>query len=175
MSTSHDSAHQLVSMCLAAVKADAVPNSVTRLLDAIPLMLAALYYLFAPFFLSLTCRGLTDYLKNVSKEWQGMHDVPPHLTPESIAATCEWVADAPQVIPTLLLPLAAAVFAIQSQDIPAVVLAFASVVICVATLWIYSTSPLKYRSYKFVKGKYTIVAVVGVALNAAAAGFVLSR
>src|SRR6516164_7597444 len=163
------SCNQLLSEYIAATHGDAATTIGTRVLQATPLMVAALYYLLSPFFIGRACKGLSDYLKGISSTLTGpTPNVPLHLTPDAVAATCEWVIDAPQLIPTLLLPLAAAVFTLQSQDVPAIVLAFASVVICAATLWIYSVSPLQYRARKL--WKYTIVAVAGVILNAAAAG-----
>lgn len=148
----------------------------SRLLEAVPLLLATAYYLSEPFFTSLAAKGLIEYLDKGNREWQGsLDELPPHLSPKAIAANVDWIIDAPQLVPTLLLPLTAVVLAFTDNDVPTVILAFSSIVIPIAALWIYNISPLKYRSYKIVKNKYTVVAATGVLLNGVAAGFVLAR
>jgi hypothetical protein len=141
-----------------------------HLLEAIPLLLAAFYYLLSPFFSDLVKRGFISYLDKVDSEWHGPDSqMPPHRTSEVLGQNIDWVIDAPQMVPGLLLPLAAAIFALQSNDLSAVVLSFAAVGICAAVLWIYSRSPVQYRSMRFVWHRYTLVASLGVVLNVAAA------
>ena len=148
----------------------------STVLEAVPLLLATAYYAFAPFFSGLASKGLIEYLEKENKEWKGsLDEIPPHLTPGAIAANIDWVIDAPQLVPTLLLPLTAAVFAFKSSDVPTIILAFSSIVITVAALWIYNVSPLKYRSYKIIKNRYTVVAATGAILNGTAAILVLIR
>jgi hypothetical protein len=143
---------------------------VSRLLEATPLLLATLYYILTPFFSGLGYRGYVSYLGKVNNEWQGPKvPLPPHLAPEALAANVDWLVDAPQMVPTLLLPLAAAVFAFHDSTISSIVLAFAAIVICVAALWIYSRSPLEYRSLRFIGNRYTVVAALGIVLNGTAA------
>ena len=45
--------------------------SASRFLESVPLILAAVYYLLAPFFTGLVHRGLIDYLEKVDSEWRG--------------------------------------------------------------------------------------------------------
>src|SRR5690349_9111610 len=99
-----------------SVSADTAGNS--RLLVATPLLLAALYYLFSPFFAEQARQRLIDYLEKVDREWEGPKiNLPPHLEPQAIAANADWLIDAPQMVPTLLLPLAGAVFAFNENGI----------------------------------------------------------
>jgi len=140
-------------------------DSASRFLEAVPFLLAATYYMFGPFFISQVRQKLVDHLKKVGDEWKGPQDSPPHLTPRAIAVTAEWTIDAPQVVPTLLLPLAGAVFALRSSSISAAVLAFAALVISVFCLWIYAQSPLEYRAHRYIFHRYTILSMLGIILN----------
>jgi hypothetical protein len=147
----------------------------SRLFVATPLLLAAVYYLFSPFFVQQTRQRLIDYLEKVDREWEGPRDgLPPHLEPQAIGATADWVIDAPQMVPTLLLPLAGAVFAFNENGISGVILAFATVIICAATLWIYTRSPVEYRARRVIWHKYTTVSALGIILNLLVAGILLS-
>jgi hypothetical protein len=147
-----------------------------RLLEATPLLLGALYYAMTPFFAQLTRRGYKTYMEKIEREWQGPKvSLPPHLDIEALAANIDWLIDAPQMVPTLLLPLAAAVFALRDSSISSVVLAFAAICVSGAALWIYSRSPLEYRSLRFLGNRYTVVSALGVILNAAAAVLILLR
>jgi hypothetical protein len=153
-----------------------VKNAETHLLEAIPLLLAAFYYLLFPFFSDLVKQGFINYLDKVDSEWRGPDSpVPLHRTSEALGQNIDWVIDAPQMVPGLLLPLAGAIFALQSNDWSAVVLSFASIGICAAVLWIYSRSPVEYQSMRFVGHRYTLVAGLGVVLNVAAAIVLLVR
>lgn len=167
---------QTTQVVLAMHSASSHSQGPSKLLDATPLFLAALYYALTPFFSQQVRSGYIDYLQKVNSEWQGPKaSIPPHLAPEALAANTDWLIDTPQMVPTLLLPLAAAVFALHDSDLSGVVLAFAAIVICAAVLWIYSRSPLQYRSLRFVGNRYTLVPALGVVLNAAAAVLLLTR
>jgi hypothetical protein len=145
-----------------------------RVLTAIPSSVAALYYALSPFFGRLVCTGLADYLGKVDHEWQGsLAGVPPHRSTEAISAIIDWVVDAPQMVPALLLPLTTAVFALRNKSAAAIVLSFSVVGICAATLWIYSCTPLEYRSKRLIGRRYTVVALAGVILNIASATVVV--
>lgn len=148
----------------------------SHVLASIPLIIAGLYYLLSPFFIRLVRKGLTDYLDKVDQEWQGPKDeIPPHRTSEAIAANIDWVIDAPQMVPALLLPLTAAVFALQNNNTAAIVLSFSVVVICTATLWIYSCSPVEYRSMRLLGYRYTIIALVSIVLNGVSAAVIILK
>jgi len=71
--------------------------------------------------------------------------------------------------------LALAIFTIRGSATSAVVISAACIVICVATLWIYSRSPLQYRSFRFIRHRYTVVNALGVVPNLAAARMPLAR
>jgi hypothetical protein len=151
-------------------------GSAPRFLEATPLLLGALYYIMTPFFGKLVRRGYISYMEKVEREWRGPKaPLPPHLSPEALAANIDWLIDAPQMVPTLLLPLAAAVFALQNTAISSIVLAFSAVGVSAAALWIYSRSPLEYRSLRFVKNRYTLVSLLGIVLNMGAAILVFFR
>lgn len=152
-----------------ALRGSSGGNVVAKLLHSTPSLLAALYYLSAPFFVRLTRRGYTDYAAKVDEEWQGPKYTPPHLEPKAVAESIDWMIDAPQVVPTLLLPLAAAVFAIRDSAISSIVLAFASIAISICAVWIYSISPMEYRTFRIPKTGHTLVAVLGIVLNTTAA------
>jgi len=79
------------------------------------------------------------------------------------------------MVPSLLLPLTAAVFAMHDNDLAGAILAFSTVGICAAALWIYSRSPLEYRSLRFIGSRYTLVSALGVILNLTGAGLILLR
>jgi hypothetical protein len=143
---------------------------VPKLLRATPSLLAALYYVSAPFFSRMTRQRYVDHAEKVGREWQGsVANIPPHLDPKIIAENIDWVIDAPQVVPTLLLPLATAVFAIRDSAVASIVLAFSSIGISIFALWMYSKSPVEYRSLRIPTTKHTIVAVLGIVLNISAA------
>jgi hypothetical protein len=146
-----------------------------KILDATPFLLATLYYLLTPFFTELVRRGLVGYLNDLDAEWQGP-DVsrPPHLTPQAIASNIDWIVDAPQMVPTLLLPLAGAILALTNGDIVSVILSFSVLLVAAAALWIYTRSPVQYRSFRLIKHRYTIVSILGIALNAGTAALLLS-
>jgi hypothetical protein len=147
----------------------------SRLLVATPLLLAAVYYLFSPFFVQQARQRLIDYLEKVEREWEGPRDgLPPHLEPQAIGANTDWIIDAPQMVPTLLLPLAGAVFAFNDNGVSGIILAFATVIICAATLWIYTRSPVEYRAVRMIWHKYTVVSTLGIVLNLLVAGILLS-
>jgi len=147
----------------------------SRLFVATPLLLAAMYYIFSPFFVQQARQRLIDYLEKVDREWEGPRDgLPPHLEPQAIGANVDWIIDAPQMVPTLLLPLAGAVFAFNDNGISGVILAFATVIICAATLWIYTRSPVEYRARRVIWHKYTVVSALGIVLNLLVAGILLS-
>lgn len=145
-----------------------------KLIGAFPVILAALYYALSPFFTELTRKGYTEYLDKVDAEWHGNGaPLPPHRTSEALGANIDWIIDAPQMVPSLLLPLATAIFALSDNDLSAVILSTAAILICVATLWIYSQSPIRYRSFRIVGHRYTVVSALGIVLNLAAAAMLL--
>lgn len=147
-----------------------------RLLDSMPLILAAIYYLLAPFFIGLVRRGFIDSLSKADREWKGTdHPLPPHRTSEHLATNIDWIIDAPQMVPSLLLPLAAVLFALRNSVAAAIIFSLSTLGICAATLWIYSQSPLEYRSLGFVRHRYTLVTASGVILNFGAAILLLLR
>lgn len=148
----------------------------TTLLEVVPLAIAAFYYLLSPFFNGLVRDGFVNYLEKTDDEWQGpITGLPPHRTTEALSANIDWVIDAPQMIPGLLLPLTAGIFALADQDAAAAILAFATVLICAATLWIYTRSPVEYRSLRLIGHRYTVVSVLGVILNAVTAMLILIK
>jgi hypothetical protein len=152
----------------------ASPGEVSKLLEATPWLLAAFYYLFAPFFIEQARKRLIDYLDKVNEEWQGPKgSIPPHLTSKAIGATTDWVIDAPQLVPTLLLPLAGAVFSIHNNSIAGVILTFGTLVICTLTLWMYTRSPIEYQARRFIWHKYTLLSILGLVLNLAVAAILL--
>ena len=166
-------------LCVAGATSGDEPEgnaeSQVRLLEAAPLMIAALYYLCSPFFSKHVGKRLNDYLLLVDGEWTGpTNGTPPHRTSQSIGATLDWVTDAPQMVPVLLLPLTASVFAFQGTA-AAIILGFASVLICVLTLWIYFCPPLKYRSLRLIGHRYTVVSMLGMLLNGGAAALLFFR
>lgn len=141
-------------------------SEASKFLQATPFLLAAFYYLLSPFFIQQTRRRLTDYFEKINAEYVGPKDpVPPHLSPEAIGATADWIIDAPQVVPTLLLPLAGAVFSLHDNSIAGIIVAFAAVIVCVATLWMYTRSPIEYQARRFIWHTYSLVSVVGIILN----------
>ena len=147
-----------------------------RILDAMPLILAAIYYLLAPFFVGLARRGFIDSLTKADMEWKGPdNELPPHRTSEYLSTNIDWIIDAPQMVPSLLLPLAAVLFAFRNSFASAVILALSALGICVATLWIYFRSPLEYRSIGFLGHRYTLVTASGVILNTGAAILLILR
>jgi hypothetical protein len=160
-------AHSLVAT-LSGAESKTDTTGASKLLVAAPFLLAALYYAISPFFAQQVRRRLADYFDKVNAEWEGPTDcIPPHLKTDAITATTDWTIDAPQMVPTLLLPLAGAVFALNDNNIVGVVLAFATVMICVATLWIYMRSPIEYQARRFAWRRYTSVSALGLALNIA--------
>jgi hypothetical protein len=137
-----------------------------KLIGAFPAILAALYYGLSPFFNELTRKGYIEYLDKIDAEWHGSTaSLPPHRTSEALAANIDWIIDAPQTVPSLLLPLATALFALSNKNLSAIVLSAAVILICVATLWIYSQSPLRYRSLRLLGHRYTAVSAFGIVLN----------
>jgi hypothetical protein len=144
-------------------------GAASRLVEAMPFFLGALYYVFMPFFIKQTQQRLVDYLEKVDTEWQGSREPPPHLAPRAVAITVEWTTDATQVVPTLLLPVAGAVFALRSNSLSAAVLAFSALIISVICLWIYSQSPVEYRARRYIFHRYTIISIFGIILNIAVA------
>lgn len=149
-------------------------------LEAVPLLIAALYYLLSPFFVGITTKGLCDYLDGVDEEWSGDLDaIPPHRSSEALGGVLEWVMDAPQLVPSVLLPLLAVMFVIDSREVVAVVLAVTCLLLSVAALWIYRVSPLQYRAIRLRKYKlvsqYTLVSMVGLLFNLAAAVLVVAN
>jgi hypothetical protein len=145
-----------------------------KILEAVPFVLAVLYYLFSPFFIGQARKGFIAYMEKADAEWQGDKAlIPPHLKPKAVAANVDWIVDAPQMIPIILLPLAAAVFVLKGVA-SEVILAFATIVICVLTLWIYSCSPIEYRALRIVRHKYTLASALGIVLNMATAIVILT-
>lgn len=152
------------------------PGITSHLLEATPLLLAAFYYLLAPFFSDLVRQRFIVHLEKMDREWSGPEvQLPPHLTSAGLEQNIDWVIDAPQMVPGLLLPLAGAIFAFRDSDLSAIILAFATISICAAALWIYSQSPVKYQSIRFAGHRYTLVAALGVLLNGIAAVVLLIR
>jgi len=140
-----------------------------------PLILATAYYFASPFFSELVRKRFVDYLDAADREWHGQNYPPPHRTSEALAANIDWIIDVPQVVPCFLLPLTAAIFAFRINDSSAVILIFAALAVCVATLWIYNRSPLDYRSMRIIGHRYTLVAGLGMFANAVTAILVLVR
>jgi hypothetical protein len=146
-----------------------------KLIAAFPVILAALYYALSPFFTELTRKGYTEYLDKVDAEWRGNSvPLPPHRTSQALGTNIDWIIDAPQMVPCLLLPLATAIFALNDNGLAAVILSAATILICVATLWIYSQSPIRYRSFRIIGHRYTVVSAFGIVLNLTAAAMLLA-
>ncbi len=152
-----------------------------RLLQSAPFFLAALYCVMSPIFTALTAKAITDQLVGGFRTWSGDRDVPLHLDPKLIARLSDWTADAPQVVPTLLLPTAGLIFSVGSPPFAALVLAGSALLLPAATLWVYSMHPLDYRQIRCGRVTFgskhwqglTLVPFVGAILNAAAGVAVL--
>lgn len=147
-----------------------------KILEAMPLILAAVYYLLTPFFVEQVRRGFGASLAQADAEWKGPDQpLPPHRTTEYLGTNIDWIVDAPQLVPCLLLPLAAVLFSFRDSAATAVILSLSVVGICAAALWIYTRSPLAYRSLGVVGGRYTPVTAAGLVLNLGAAILLVAR
>ena len=144
---------------------------------ALPFFVAAGYYSVSPFFGRITRQTIQEYLEKVSASWQGPTTDASHLEPASLAQLTDWITDAPQLIPTLLLPIAGALFAVTtSANASNAILAGAVLVLSIAAVWIYHYNPVKYGQKRllpkkytpvFLRQKYTLVSFAGLVLNLA--------
>ena len=147
-----------------------------KLTVAVPFLLATVYYLFTPVLSALTEDRIKQYFANALLQWRGPQGAatPDHLSPASVARICDWAADAPQLVPTILLPLAGVLFAVAaSRDIAVAIAAVTSIIVSVGALWIYHQNPIRYSARRFIMGRYTIVASLGIVLNLVATAAVL--
>ena len=142
-----------------------------KILLAAPFVIAVAYYLVSPYFSRRAIIGFENHMKRVESEHvhpddldvRG-HEAELEINEAIHERALEWVVDAPQIVPTILLPVAGLLFAaITAPKIALLVALIAAVVTAAATLWIYSENPIVYRSRRL--GGYTCVALLGMALN----------
>jgi hypothetical protein len=143
----------------------------------LPFAVAVVFYLISPL-LSAKVKGVLEgqiARNSASFQATGQTAVPPPLTPEMINDYVDYVADAVQIVPTTMLPVVGAIFAISAKlniDVAIIVLVLAIIVAVTMDALVLSRTAPDYVSRKFLG--YSIVCAAGIALNLAGLGLILA-
>jgi hypothetical protein len=153
-------------------------ESWTRYLPALyPFVAAILLWLIAPLITRLAKRVLAGQIAqdmaahNVSPD----HAIPPPLDPSQIDDYVEYVADAVQIIPAVLLPVFGGLVGVEADvsAVTALLIMFVAVIVLLVTvLWVFALPSSDYVSRKKF-GCYSWVTLIGILTNVAAIVMIL--
>jgi hypothetical protein len=151
--------------------------SSAKLGASLPFAVAVIFYLISPLLAAKVKTVLEGQIaKNVAAfKADASAGVPPPLTPDMIKDYVDYVADAVQIVPTTMLPVVGAIFAISAKlnvNIAVIILILAIILAVTMDSLVLSRTAPDYVSRKVLG--YSIVSVVGIALNLLGLGLILA-